>query len=136
MIGPGATGTVKAFRLVHRQQCPGAFELDALLAQRICGGTQGTPAANRRIVWLEHRVIGQLIRNVGRRRNGLIGRLGESRERRKRGKACQVDGARSRKSAPDSALEGDGFDHRYHEGTGPRARRLSFTPTPPLAQAN
>ena len=39
-IGPGATGTVKAIRLVHRQQCPGAFELDALLAQRSGGGVQ------------------------------------------------------------------------------------------------
>ena len=36
----GATGTVKAVRLVHRQQCFGAFERDALLAQRVCSGAQ------------------------------------------------------------------------------------------------
>jgi hypothetical protein len=33
-IGPRATWAIKAIRLVHRQQCSGAFELDALVAQR------------------------------------------------------------------------------------------------------
>jgi hypothetical protein len=28
---PGAAWAVKAIRLIHRQQCPGAFDLDALL---------------------------------------------------------------------------------------------------------
>jgi hypothetical protein len=43
-IRPRAAGAVKVIRLVHRQQCPGAFELDALLARRSCRCPQRTPA--------------------------------------------------------------------------------------------
>src|ERR1700724_1884058 len=73
-IGPGATGAVKAFRLVHREQYPGAFELDALLAQRSRSCSQRAPAARRRIVRCEHGLIGPLIvRDIGSR--GREGRL-------------------------------------------------------------
>ena len=49
-IGPGAAGAVEAVRLVHRQQRLGAFQRDALLAQRSRGGLQRAPAAGGRIV--------------------------------------------------------------------------------------
>src|SRR5216683_118564 len=72
-IGPGATGAVKALRLVHRQQRPGAFELDALLAQRVCGGVQRPPTASGRGIGCEHRLVSQfMIRGVGRGEGRLI----------------------------------------------------------------
>src|SRR6202011_1127220 len=72
-IRPSATGTVKAIGLVHRQQRLGAFEYYALLAQRVCSGTQGTPPARGGIVRREHGCGRLLIEAVGRR--GGDGRL-------------------------------------------------------------
>ncbi len=70
-IGPGTAGTVKAFRLVHRQQCSGAFELDALLAQRSRSGVQRSPAAGGRRIGCEPRLVSRFVisvvgRGVGR----------------------------------------------------------------------
>jgi hypothetical protein len=73
-IGPRATWAIKAIRLVHRQQCPGAFELDALVAQGFGGGVQRPPAAGRQVIRCELRLAGRLLLRFGRngRRRKLI----------------------------------------------------------------
>src|SRR5690349_12383013 len=94
-IGPGAAGTVKALWLVHRQQRPGTFELDALLPQRSRSGAQGTPPAGRGIIRCEYRFSVQLtIRKFGR---GGRGRrlVGHDRSIGNRSPVCSLGSAES-----------------------------------------
>src|SRR5262249_7490687 len=71
-IWPCAAGAVKALGLVHRQQRSGAFELDALLAQRSRSGMQGAPTASRSVKGGEHGLFSQpKIRSIGWRRRDV-----------------------------------------------------------------
>jgi len=60
-VGPRATGTVEAVRLVHRQQRLRTLQRDALLAQRLCRCPQGTPATCGSVIGRE---LGRVVRRV------------------------------------------------------------------------
>src|ERR1700756_4730388 len=54
-IWPCTTRAIEAFGLVHRQQCPRTFELDALLAQCPRSRAQCAPTAGRRVIRCKNR---------------------------------------------------------------------------------
>src|SRR6516164_6637250 len=98
-VWPCAAGAVKALGLVLRQQCSGAFELDALLAQRSGGGVQRPPPPSRRMVGCEDRLADRLLVRFGLtgRRRRLI-----AHDRELRGGFIRVSATNS--NAPDRAV--------------------------------
>src|SRR6516165_6680672 len=98
-VWPCAAGAVKTIRLVDRQQCSGASDLDALLAQRSGSSVQGAPATGGSVIGCKHRLADRLLVRLGLtgRRRRLI-----AHDRELRGGFIRVSATNS--NAPDRAV--------------------------------